>query len=255
MGKILVIKGVDFSATSIETVKLVADKISINVLANPTEGGICTGTGVYDEGTQINISATPNDKYEFDSWDDGNTNLICIINDDLTIDIKKLNKNDKNNYDVEIRIFKDQLPEFIQFNEVECNFRVNNFGWDSSVLEYGPENREILPHDILTLFGCPKIVYGDFICEKLGLISFDGCPRKIYGDLIIKSNNLSSFKGMPDFIQGCLNISNNKFKDESWEYVILHKNDEFAKTDFNTWNFSKNLFIKYDKVDLKQTLL
>ena len=84
MGKILVIKGVDFSATSIETVKLVADKISINVLANPTEGGICTGTGVYDEGTQINISATPNNKYEFDSWDDGDTNLQrTIIVDEL----------------------------------------------------------------------------------------------------------------------------------------------------------------------------
>ena len=80
----LVIKGADFSATSIETVKLVADKISINVLANPTEGGICTGTGVYDEGTQINISATPNDKYEFDSWDDGDTNLQrTIIVDEL----------------------------------------------------------------------------------------------------------------------------------------------------------------------------
>lgn len=84
MGKILVIKGVDFSATSLETVKLVADKISINVLANPTEGEICTGTGVYDEGTQINISATPNDKYVFDSWDDGNTNLQhTIIVDEL----------------------------------------------------------------------------------------------------------------------------------------------------------------------------
>lgn len=74
----------DFSATSLETVKLVADKISINVLANPTEGGICTGTSVYDEGTQINISATPNDKYEFDSWDDGDTNLQrTIIIDEL----------------------------------------------------------------------------------------------------------------------------------------------------------------------------
>ena len=84
MGKILVIKGADFSATSIETVKLVADKISINVLANPTKGGICTGTGVYDEGTQINISATPNNKYEFDSWDDGDTNLQrTIIVDEL----------------------------------------------------------------------------------------------------------------------------------------------------------------------------
>lgn len=79
MGKILVIKGVDFSATALETVKLVADKISINVLANPTKGGICTGTGVYDEGTQINISATPNNKYEFDSWDDGDTNLQRAI--------------------------------------------------------------------------------------------------------------------------------------------------------------------------------
>lgn len=186
---------------------------------------------------------------------DSNTNLICIINDDLTIDIKKLNKNDKNNYEVEIRIFKNQLPEFIQFNEVDCNFRVNNFGWDSSIPEYGPENREILPHIISTLIGCPKIVYGDFICEKLGLTTFSGCPKKIYGNLNIKSNKLSSFSGMPDYIQGCLNISNNDFTDESWEYVILHKDDEFLQTDFNTWDFSNNRFIKYDKIDLKQTLL
>ena len=33
---------------------------------------------------QINISATPNDKYEFDSWDDGDTNLQrTIIVDEL----------------------------------------------------------------------------------------------------------------------------------------------------------------------------
>ena len=91
MGKILVIRGVDFSATAIEQVKLVPNKISINVLAEPINGGICTGTGVYDEGDRITITAEPNDGYIFKNWDDGDTNLVrdIIVDESKTTYVAK----------------------------------------------------------------------------------------------------------------------------------------------------------------------
>ena len=73
MGKILIIKGADFSTVSIEKVKFVLDKYDINVVANNNEYGITTGTGNYTEGTTITITAVANSGYKFIGWDDGNT--------------------------------------------------------------------------------------------------------------------------------------------------------------------------------------
>ena len=49
------------------------------------------GYYIYDEGAQRNVSATPNNKYEFDSWDDGNTNLqrTIIVNELKTTYVAK----------------------------------------------------------------------------------------------------------------------------------------------------------------------
>ncbi len=45
----------------------------ITVTANPTYG-TATGSGSYERGTSVNISATPNSGYRFAQWDDGDTN-------------------------------------------------------------------------------------------------------------------------------------------------------------------------------------
>lgn len=74
MGKILIIKGTDFSVVSIEKVKLVPEKVNITVVASPNDGGTVTGSGVYDEGTIVTIAATPNKYFAFSEWDDGDTN-------------------------------------------------------------------------------------------------------------------------------------------------------------------------------------
>lgn len=74
MGKILIIKGTDFSAVSIEKVKLVPEKVNITVVASPNDGGTVTGSGVYDEGKIVIITATPNEHFIFSEWDDGDTN-------------------------------------------------------------------------------------------------------------------------------------------------------------------------------------
>lgn len=69
MGKILIIKGADFSNVSLGKV---AQGIVITVTADPVEGGGVSGTGFYEEGEQIEITATPNTGYAFLQWNDGN---------------------------------------------------------------------------------------------------------------------------------------------------------------------------------------
>ncbi|MGE0076365.1 MAG: cellulase family glycosylhydrolase [Bacteroidales bacterium] len=41
---------------------------SISVNANPADGGTVTGSGTYIQGTQVTLTATPNDGYEFINW-------------------------------------------------------------------------------------------------------------------------------------------------------------------------------------------
>ena len=63
--------------------------------AKPEEGGTTTGDGDYEEGTQVNITATPANGYEFDRWetlapgvlaDDKNSNTtFTMANSDATI--------------------------------------------------------------------------------------------------------------------------------------------------------------------------
>lgn len=78
MGKILVIKGADFSAVAVGRVTPTG-KTTVIVLASPTGGGTVTGGGSYDEGQKITISATPASEYSFLRWSDGNTQATRTI--------------------------------------------------------------------------------------------------------------------------------------------------------------------------------
>lgn len=87
MGKLLIIKGADFSSVAVEKVVLIDDLVSIKVLANPVEGGTCSGTGSYKKGTSVNISAKANKGFNFNAWDDGNKSAnrsIVVGNSDKT---------------------------------------------------------------------------------------------------------------------------------------------------------------------------
>lgn len=79
MGKILIIKGTDFSSVAVDKVEPIVGKIPITVIASPIAGGGVSGTGFYDEGENVTITATANTGYTFVQWNDGNTDKTRVI--------------------------------------------------------------------------------------------------------------------------------------------------------------------------------
>lgn len=79
MGKIILIKGADFSKVSVEKVKLIIDKFNISVFSNSEELGTVTGGGIYEDGDVVTLSAIPNTDCEFVEWDDGVTDSTRTI--------------------------------------------------------------------------------------------------------------------------------------------------------------------------------
>ncbi len=51
------------------------EKVNVEVVANPTEGGNVTGAGEYDKGADVTITATANSGYEFVEWKANNTSV------------------------------------------------------------------------------------------------------------------------------------------------------------------------------------
>jgi len=83
----------DGVATSTRTITVVADAVytasfkstaptasyTIVVLASPEEGGTVTGSGVYTAGTEVTLTATANEGYEFTQWADGETKATRTV--------------------------------------------------------------------------------------------------------------------------------------------------------------------------------
>lgn len=63
------------------------DYYNLSLLVNPAGGGQVSGAGRYVEGTQVPVSAVPNQGFTFSRWSDGNTNANrnITIEDDLTL--------------------------------------------------------------------------------------------------------------------------------------------------------------------------
>ena len=99
MGNSIIIKGADFSAVAVEQITI-QGTIVINVIASRSELGTVTGTGMYNEGDTVQISAVAKTNCVFVRWDDGNTEAtrsivvgpishtyVAIFEIDPTIDI------------------------------------------------------------------------------------------------------------------------------------------------------------------------
>lgn len=69
MGKILIIKGADFSKNAIESVT--PSMVIIKTSVTPDGGGTVSGAGSYISGTSVTLTATANSGYVFSKWADG----------------------------------------------------------------------------------------------------------------------------------------------------------------------------------------
>lgn len=73
MGRVITVKGADFSQNA------VSQLIQITVDVSQAGGGNVSGGGLYDVGDEIEIKATPNEGYKFDRWSDGSTNATRTV--------------------------------------------------------------------------------------------------------------------------------------------------------------------------------
>ena len=81
-GKVLVIKGADFSSVAVEKVTIIdpsAPTYRLTVTSADATMGTVTGGGMYTEGANVIIKATPNKMYKFVKWSDNNTNATRTI--------------------------------------------------------------------------------------------------------------------------------------------------------------------------------
>lgn len=77
MGKILIIKGADFSKNAIESV--IPSMVIIKTSVTPDGGGTVSGAGSYASGTSVTLTATANSGYVFSKWSDGVTTASRTI--------------------------------------------------------------------------------------------------------------------------------------------------------------------------------
>ena len=77
VGDILVSEDAEYTFTVTEDVDLVAKftlkTFEVTVTAEPEEGGVVSGGGTYDCGSEVTVVATPEDCYDFDGWFVGET--------------------------------------------------------------------------------------------------------------------------------------------------------------------------------------
>jgi len=77
VGETLVSENAEYTFTVTEDVDLVAvftlKTFEVTVTAEPEEGGVVSGGGTYDCGSEITVVATPADCYDFDGWFVGET--------------------------------------------------------------------------------------------------------------------------------------------------------------------------------------
>lgn len=71
MGKVLIIKGADFSGNAVANV--LQSIVVIKTSVTPAGGGTISGAGSYVSGTSVTLTATANSGYAFSKWSDGVT--------------------------------------------------------------------------------------------------------------------------------------------------------------------------------------
>ena len=66
----------------------IPDVTKFTLIVTASEGGSVNDGGTYDEGTEVTITATPNEGYEFIGWegnDSSNSDLTIFLNSNQTL--------------------------------------------------------------------------------------------------------------------------------------------------------------------------
>jgi len=69
------------------TLEALFELIPVYTVTVTGEGGVVTGAGEYQEGTEVTLTATPNEGYRFTSWSDGSTaeSITITLNSDTAL--------------------------------------------------------------------------------------------------------------------------------------------------------------------------
>ena len=97
---------------------------------------------------------------------------------------------------------------------------------DNTILYSDNQSKNI----IKTLKNSPKIVYGNFYCQNIGLESLEGAPEFVNGEFNCSYNKLTSLEGIPKTVNGDFYIRNNtvKFTKEQIRAVCNVEGDVFV---------------------------
>ena len=154
--------------------QVIVNSYTLTVTAE--EGGsVSSEGGEYEEGTEVKISATPNDCFSFNQWSDGETSPERIVTVNSNIQITAEFEFSPNNQTISNLIFKNSCSyDFTlnqPFNETSA-YEINNMGWLGIKLEeshgafYYPTNTDYRPPGTFDLL-ITDLNYYDFNSDEL----------------------------------------------------------------------------------------
>jgi len=167
--------------------QVIVNSYTLTVTAG--EGGSVSGGGEYEEGTEVTITATPNDCFSFNQWSDGVTDTERVVTINNNIEVTAEFEFYPNNQTISNLIFKNSCSyDFTlnqPFNETSA-YEIDNIGWLGIKVEeshgafYYPTNTDYRPPGNFDIF-ITDINYYDFNSDDLEdvLITWNYSPHTV----------------------------------------------------------------------------
>jgi len=167
--------------------QVIVNSYTLTVTAG--EGGSVSGGGEYEEGSQVTITASPNDCFSFNQWSDGVTNTERVVTINSNIEVTAEFEFYPNNQTISNLIFKNSCSyDFTlnqPFNETSA-YEIDNIGWLGIKVEeshgafYYPTNTDYRPPGNFDIF-ITDINYYDFNSDDLEdvLITWNYSPHTV----------------------------------------------------------------------------
>lgn len=153
---------------------------SLTLNTNPSEGGVATGSGDYESGSEVTIAATANENYKFINWTNSDGDILST--DSITLfTMPEANTELVANF---------QSTENIQQTEFDNMSIYPNPAADFINIEMIPENSEIV---LTNLFG-EEIVRSSSLSNTTTRINTSNLQSGVYFLIIKTGNNYKTHK-------------------------------------------------------------